>query len=470
MKKLKGMLCILLCAVLSLGSMTGVVASESLTQVQTDTSVDEGPLEGINSEDYVVMSFTENSSDITVSELVKGGAADYEYTEYNGLECVKVNYKPTDESKWNFTVNAAFKEGGRIGGGKSLEYKYMVLLYAAKADVGVNVLLHNTGNSNEIAWFSQNTIEDGEWKAMVCETELTETYSERLNKANTIVVRMNAGSSEYPLNGSEEFYIRELVFFKNKADADSYAAEASSYYNGEAETAEPADSSTDSEKKLKLMMLLIGAFRNAREDKPEDEVIIPEPTPFDGIDENDYVIMSFAKDSTDTEVSEFEVGGTEDFTYVDDYKGLSCLKINYKDKGWNYSANVKFKNGGVLGGGASLTYKYMVLLYAAKSTVGVNVLFHNTGNSNEPLFFKNDKEVGNGEWKAAQAVMTTTYAQRLNQANNIVPRMNAFDNNKAPLTGDEEFYIRELVFFKNKDDANKYMNFYNNADSSETAE
>ena len=278
-----------------------------------------------------------------------------------------------------------------------------------------SLVLHHGGNGTEGvgAVTYCNTVPSDKWQTAVYSGTVGSKLMERLrDEYNIVVLAWNNTEAD------KNIYIKEIVFFTNKADAEKYGEDAARYYNYKA--------------------------GYEKIDAPQTAV----PTdPLSGIARYDK--WTFA--SADTLAAD---GATLDRTNMADTSlftkdpnfGVRALKVKYLAKtGVNtYWAQVKHGN-------LAVTPNFVAVTYLTTDTADADIDYLTFGKGNGSLL--EDTSSSNGRWTTGYKQLTdadrTSIVNRLTQNGSIAITWTNTDQ-------DSEIYIREIVFFENEADAAAY--------------
>ncbi|MBQ8551765.1 MAG: S-layer homology domain-containing protein [Clostridia bacterium] len=399
------------------------------------------PLSNIPESDYVIMSFAGENNSVLLSDFnTKEAAGDFSYVEnYNGRRCAMLNYH--NGINWSVRVSTRFTDGGRIGGGERCDYPYMVLVYAAKSKVNVNVLAFVPG-VDENVFFVQNSKVSGEWSAAMCTEPVTANLAKRLNAANTVTIRMNAADHKNaPLSDVDALYIRELVFFKNRSDAESFANTAPIYYNSD--TLEEAAAS-DATKRSGVHNVSYSAI---------NEPPVSNDTMTDGEEaEKSPIILDFTTGLTLSvtgslvDIPADNAEGNYRFTTLTD--GTKCLEVGYSEykglEGYRFMPAVGASS-------RSAEYKYVRVTYMADNAVGAQIRLRNNAVPKETVTLASNTSASGGKWVRSDAVSI--------EGTGILERFAKGMHNTVEFVSeavDMAFYVKEIAFFTSEKQAYEY--------------
>ena len=233
-----------------------------------------------------------------------------------------------------------------------------------------------------------------------------------------------------------ETYIGDIVFFKNKADAEEYAKWAPIYLdpNGDA-TLRRIQKREENWETIKLIMMLIGsAVAERMELKPE-----PKIKPFDGIKEEDYYIF----DCTGVSLNAFANDGVVSGSFAT-YYGVDAIKLGAHSNWSKSNSNATFNNPRL-----PQTFSYAVFRYASESDYAYELGIGWGDITVAGNYTKVSVPAGNTGWAVSDPVAID--GTSLAGASKLAIASTS--------TGD--VYVADIVLFTNRDDAKRYVKQWN---------
>ena len=290
-----------------------------------------------------------------------------------------------------------------------------------------SLVLHHGGNGTEGvgAVTYCNTVPSDKWQTAVYSGTVGSKLMERLrDEYNIVALAWNNTEA------GKNIYIKEIVFFTSKADAEKYGEDAARYYNYKAGYEKIDTPQTDA---------------------PTD--------PLSGINTSDYGVWDYASASALSASNAVMQSGSYTFT-KDPAFGVRAIKPAHN--GTSYSVNSKYSSGAMLSK-HEIDLNYIAVTYMTPSTAQASITFTAYNGANSTVTA--DTSVSNGRWTTAYVKIEgnnkTLTSDRLNQPNHF------FINWNNTKTG-EDIYIREIVFFENEADvltyAEKAPAYYNYAE------
>ena len=272
------------------------------------------------------------------------------------------------------------------------------------------------------------------WQSMAFNAPITPNLRGRLDgtgAGDTVVLQWET------LEANKSFYIKEMVFFDSLADAEKYAENAPKYYN------------------------YLAGYKSAV------------PAPLANIDSDNYDIWLY--ESADTLLN-----GTDSFAYLnnttvdldgdstkdvtcdenrfttDPVFGVKCMSLIYEPLAPQFG-NYRFTTSQSKANSLSIDdLNYIALTYMTPNSEKHSIVFKNSGGSGSVTFTENTSE-SKGRW------ITVCVPVEGQNKTDIMARINRIDNSGGNMrfewsNKDEnaKMYIREIVFFKNKADAEAY--------------
>ncbi|MBQ8551375.1 MAG: hypothetical protein IJ428_01020 [Clostridia bacterium] len=298
---------------------------------------------------------------------------------------------------------------------------YTAITY--KADGEGTLVLHHGGNGTE-----------GFGAVTYCNTEASDKWQTAVYAGTVGTKLLERMKNEYaPVflawNNTEEdenIYIKEIVFFTNKADAEKYGEGAAKYYNYTA--------------------------GYEKYDTPQTTA----PTdPLSGL--SNYDKWTYASADTLTADGAFLNGISAGTVYAKDPNfAVRSLKLN---------GNSRFNTAFNLGNKLLVTPKYIAITYLTKDQAQASFMF-NTYTDGGSGTIAADTSLSNGKWRTDYIELTDTQSSAIAARMNGAARNFAIDWTNA--NTNSEIYIREIVFFENEADvltyAEKAPAYYNYAE------
>ena len=457
MRKLQRLLSIFMCAVLCIGmAIPAVAVSAAVPQKGGD------PLSGIASSDYNVWRYDSAESlggvSATINTYVtKDGTrtTEMKYTvdPNYGVKCASTVYEPVGGALGlgDHRITTAF-----VGANKLIvDCNYIALTYLTTSTAKWGITFRNTGGAGSVKLTEDTSVSGGKWVtvyAPITEGNKTNMIA-RLNKSFGNMGIMWDGAT----GADEALFVREVVFFKNKADAKAYAAAAPVCYNGDAYVA-PEDEPEEEEDETVDVSAARGEIV-----QDGNKIIYDSYDPFEVIDPKSYNIWRF--DSADSlgnvsatmnaYVDKKGVRTEETQFTVDPYYGVKCAVTVYEPVGGlvglgNHRMTAAFVGTNKL----AVDCNYIAVTYLTKNSEEFGLVFRNTGGAGS-IKLTEDTSASKGKWTTAYAPITDS------NKTNIITRMNKSYGNMGLMwegAKDERhpLYVREIVFFQNEADAALY--------------
>lgn len=363
--------------------------------------------------DYVQMKISEPQDPLPIT------------TKYNDKECVKM-------APW-------YKKGG-LGAtfnGKSTQHlglrikksafeeddlRYFVVQYASVSEVDHSLYLWNPSEVIKIA-----DVEAGrtDW----CITDVltvSEALYNRINSVNSIAL------SSYSKSALTEVYVSSIIFFENKSYAERYIKQYNEYYKDKLNpVADPINASSGGYTRITFAE---ANNRWVREDTGDGNyTLVNKPDSDISNQKYPYYVNSMHSGATTT---------AKDYPSFVVYNGLDCIKpakalvSGYGgDYGVPFAVNTNHEN-----------YKlanrnYAVITYATdvEHVIEFGLTWGVSTTENAQISGKDPHEIG--KWQSISFEL---------------PEYWKTNRDRLGIYSDDEFYIREIVFFETKADADAY--------------
>lgn len=307
MKKLQRFLCAVLCIVMIAAMAVPMSASALITSAApttaaaSSTSVEE-ILNGFDKDEYAVVKFGDGGK-VSLAEYQGGTGIKAENTVYDGVNAIKL---VAQDIAWATFAKSHIAFSNNVPEFKN--YGYMVVKYASESDKAYKLSVGGWGDGEGVA-FDVPAGKTG-W-----------TTSEVLTVSEACAAVATSKRSIVSTSSTADTYIGDIVFFKNKADAEEYAKLAPVYLdpNGE-KLLDRMQKREENWESIKFIMMLIGsAIGNRMDEKP-----VNAPLPLDGIKEENYYVVDCISGRNMSLMSFDNVQPTAEFVT---YNGVDGVKL-----------------------------------------------------------------------------------------------------------------------------------------------
>ena len=420
MKKLQRFLSAVLCIVMIMAM--AVPAAASAAPATSKLSVSD-ILKDFGSSNYTVAEFGEGGK-FSLDEFQAGTGVIAKHTVYEG---VKATQLVAQNISWASYAKTHIAFGNNVNAFK--EYGYMVVKYASVSDKAYSLSVGGWGSMESGATF---TVPAGK-------TGWTTSEVLAISPACAAVATTKRHiTSSY----AAETYIGDIVFFKNKADAEEYAKWAPIYLDPNGDAAlRRIQKREENWETIKLIMMLIGsAVAERMEFKPD-----PKIKPFEGIVEGTYTVAALG-DGGKFSLDEFQVG-TGVIAKHTVYEGVKATQLVAQNISWASYAktHIAFVNNVT----AFKEYDYMVVKYASVSDYPYEINVGGWGSTANGATFA--VPAGNTGWTLSEVLTVTDECEAVATSKRHIVSTDAA----------AETYIADIAFFKNKDDAKLYIKQWN---------
>ena len=449
--KTKSLIALILCVIMVITMVaTSVVAFATQASAAASPTSNEKVIIDFRSQDAFEKSgggiFVQGTD--TEAKLYHGGKTSYDAEK----KAMRLEYFPDSTGKNGgapYRLMPYVNRTGRL----TADYKYFVLVYSVKTTGTYNLELWNTpGQGKKVDIKTSGGDTDGKWVVSdAFDVSVTDDAGNSIlsrwvaKNINSLYVRTS--------DTSAEFYIKEMGFFKSKADAEAYYAavdlekDPSAYLSSEEKakldvklpvTTNGTGLTTVTHKEYTL-----AEHGLAEESDDEIEGEIPEP-----------VVMKFTSLLDMTESGTYQTDhqgnteGTYNFVKLDD--GTGCVKLSYSDPDSGNWAKYRMMPA-FSGKKPTADHKYMRITYMTPDPMSATITITNNVQANAPITLVEDTSISKGEWKVSNAVniVGAGILQRYIDGKHCTIGYTA--NTESAV-----MYIKEIAFFATKEQAYEY--------------
>lgn len=380
----------------------------------------------------------------TEKELYHGGKTSFDAS----MNALKIDYFPDDTGK-NGGHPYRFMSYVNKTQALTQEYKYLVIVYAAKTTKGYEMFLWNTPGGGVQTYVTKDGKDTG-GKFVVSEPMDISTK----NDAGISLLDRWAGGNLNALyikseDNAANFYIKEYGFFKSAEDARAYYAavdlerDPTEYMSADEKGKLLKENMTNSGAGLTTVThkeYTLEEYGLSEEVEEEFEGELPAP-----------VIMKFGSllEMSESGVYQTDHTGNTEGTFTFD-KEVGAIKLTYSvpDSGnWaKYRMMPAFNSGN-----PTADHKYMRITYMTPDPMSSTITITNNVQSNSPIILVDDTSVSRGEWVTSNAVAINGAGvlQRYIDGKHCTIGYNA---NTETAT----IYIKEIAFFATSAQAYAY--------------